>query len=154
MSAEYLSLLSVQGQFGVIWCFSSFWWPCIYFWVEYSGIFVLLSLYIAGILLMCKWPSRASRPLGLLFILSWISRIHCILVDTVETPLKITCRNETTQLWLSWCVVLKVVSFEKVLKTHTCSTGPPPLIAIATEHRIFTMFILLSVQFSSRLFQQ
>ncbi len=64
--AEYLSLLSVQGQFGVIWWISSFGWPCIYFWLKYSGIFVLPSLYITGSLLTSKWPSRASRPLGLL----------------------------------------------------------------------------------------
>ncbi len=62
---EYFWLLSVQGQFWVIRYISSFWWPCIYFWLKYSGIFVL-SWNVIGILLTSKWPSRASRPLGLL----------------------------------------------------------------------------------------
>ncbi len=65
---EYFWLLSVQGQFGVIRYISSFWRPCIYFWLKYWGIFVLLSWNITGILLTSKWPSRASRPLGLLLI--------------------------------------------------------------------------------------
>ena len=65
--AEYFWLLRVQGQFGVIRCISSFWRPCIYFWLKYSGIFVLRSLYITGILLTSKWPSRGSMSLGLLF---------------------------------------------------------------------------------------
>ena len=63
----YFWLLSVQDQFGVIRCIFSFWHPCIYFWLKYSGIFVLLSLYVTGILLTSKWPRRSSRPLGLLF---------------------------------------------------------------------------------------
>ncbi len=45
----------------------------IYFRLKYSGIFALLSLYITGILLTSKWPSRASRPLGLLLTLQTIS---------------------------------------------------------------------------------
>ncbi len=44
--AEYYWLLSIQGQVGIIQCISSFWRPYIYFWLKYSGIFVLLSLYI------------------------------------------------------------------------------------------------------------
>ncbi len=67
MCIEYFWLLSVQGQFGVIRCISDFWWPCIYFWLKYLGIFVLLSWYVTGTILNSKWPSRASRPLGLLF---------------------------------------------------------------------------------------
>ena len=64
---EYLSLLSVHCQFGVIPCISYFWRPCFFFSLKYSGIFVRLSLYVAGILLTSKWPSRVSKPLGLLF---------------------------------------------------------------------------------------
>ena len=46
--------------------------PGVYFWLEFSAIlFVLLpvSLYLADILLSSKWPSRASRPLGLLSVI-------------------------------------------------------------------------------------
>ncbi len=64
---EYFWLLSGQVQFGVIRCISSVWWPCIYFWLKYLGIFVLLSFYIPSILVISNWPSRVSRPLGLLF---------------------------------------------------------------------------------------
>ncbi len=64
--ADYLSLLSVQCQFGVILRISNIWRPCIYFWLKYPGIFALLSLFISGVLLTSKWPSRASMPLGLL----------------------------------------------------------------------------------------
>ncbi len=39
----------------------------------YLGIFVLLSWYVTGILLTSKWPSRASRPLGLL-LTNWVRR--------------------------------------------------------------------------------
>ena len=63
---DYLSLLSVQGQFGVIWCISSFWQPCIYFWLKYSETFVLLRLNITVILLTSKSPSRVWRSLGFL----------------------------------------------------------------------------------------
>ncbi len=62
---DYLSL-SVQGQFGVIWCISSFWQPCIYFWLKYSETFVLLRLNITVILLTSKSPSRVWRSLGFL----------------------------------------------------------------------------------------
>ena len=42
-------MLSVQGKFRVIRCISDFWRPCIYLWLKYSGLFVLLSLYFTGI---------------------------------------------------------------------------------------------------------
>ena len=54
MPAEYLSLLSVQGQFGIIQCFPAFDDLVSTFEFKYSGIFVLLSLYITGILLTSK----------------------------------------------------------------------------------------------------
>ncbi len=70
LHTECLSLLSVQDQVGVIWCISSFWRPFIldYFWLKYSRILVLLILCLTGILLSSEWPSRVSRPLGLLFL--------------------------------------------------------------------------------------
>ena len=64
---DYFWLLSVQVQFGVIRCISSFWRPCIYFWLKYLGIFVLLSWYVTGIILTSKWPSKAPGPLVPIF---------------------------------------------------------------------------------------
>ncbi len=43
-----------------------FWRPWIYFWLKYSGIFVVPSVQRTGILSR-KWLGRASRPLGFLF---------------------------------------------------------------------------------------
>ncbi len=54
------------GSFGAY----QFWRLCIYFWLKYSRIFALLSLYNTGVILTSKWPSRASRSPGLLF-LTW-----------------------------------------------------------------------------------
>ncbi len=57
MPAEYLSLLSVQGEFGDIRCipiFDDLVHVVATFDIKYSGIFVLLSVYITGILLTSK----------------------------------------------------------------------------------------------------
>ena len=58
--AEYLSLLSVQGQFGV------HFQHCMYFQLKYAGIFVLLGLYITGILVTYKAKQSVKSPVTLL----------------------------------------------------------------------------------------
>ncbi len=60
----YRVLLTVVFKFslGSVCAFPVFAWPCIYFSLKYSGIFVLLSLYLTGILLSSKWPSRTPSP--------------------------------------------------------------------------------------------
>ncbi len=64
--AEYLSLLSVWGQFGVMRYKFPVFDDLVSTFDLIFGIFVLLSLYISCILLTSKSPSRGSRPLGLL----------------------------------------------------------------------------------------
>ncbi len=53
--------VNVQVQFGVIQCISD---------LNFQGSLYCYSLYITGILLTSKWPSRSSRQLGLLFLIS------------------------------------------------------------------------------------
>ena len=81
--------------------FQLFWRPCIYFWIKYSGIFGLLSLYITGILLTSNWRSRVSRSLGLLFnIIVGIS--GKILKCAISWKRLIIARNR----WKFWARVL------------------------------------------------
>ncbi len=68
---HYLSLLSVQVQFEVIWCISNFDDLVSTFDLNFqqSYLYCYRKVYTLPIFfyLAIKWPSRASRPLGLLF---------------------------------------------------------------------------------------
>ncbi len=99
LPAEYLSLLSVQGQFtGSVGSFLAFDDLVFYFWLQYSEIFLLLSLYITGVLLTSKWPSRRSRPLGLLFL------FFSFFVFSFSLHFSLFLRYWWCKLWGTYCV--------------------------------------------------
>ncbi len=124
---------------------------------KYLGIFLLLSWYVTGILLTSKWPSRASRPLGLLFRFSttylerewlivewngpkiWASVVHVIL-NVYKILLAVNCSSAGSfGVFPIFLIVHNLVSQKRrVLGRNEPKLGPLEL--VLTLYRVLLIY--------------